>query len=443
VATPEERSDMNTAEFEPRFRLRTPIRGRTGAEIVGYHWVSHLEEGMFKDRRVSSWEDAQTSVPTGRKIVHLFWVRMPDTGEIILMGVGAAKKALGLTEAKLYSIAKAETAAQRYWKDIWDRQANKPYYGSAIEAKRAWIIANSRSPYFGSDIEKQRSFDEARARAVLMHRDGQWLLTLDQERVYELGLRGWEIVGPTAAPQVESNPHDTLTIYHTSARLIERIEKSYGVFNDVLFFSEAPYSMSGFGKYVYSIEIDPDKILDVTRLFYLHEGNEPPIVETIQRMMRVFHVSEEKAQRLLTDQDNVFDRIYDDDDDEGHHSIEGDLGEASWWIQSLQAELARDLGYDAAEMQDEHGTSYAIPMFGREKDLKLEKIESNPPDDRERYSEPYSLLEPGHAEQIALELQEEDPDWSYRVQHDPKGTGLSFIEIFDEDGEFVGRWNHA
>jgi hypothetical protein len=226
---------------------------------------------MFKDRRVSSWEDAQTSVPTGRKIVHLYWVRMPDTDEIILMGVGAAKKALGLTEAKLYSIAKAEAAAQRYWKDVWDRQANKPYYGSAREAKRAWIIANSRSPYFGSDIESIHVFDKLMASAVLMHRDGRWLFTTDQERVYELGMRGWEIVGPTAEPQVESNP----------------------------------------------------------------------------------------------------------------------------------------------------------------------------PDDRERYSEPYSLLEPGHAEQIALELQEEDPDWSYRVQHDPKGTGLSFIEIFDEEGEFVGRWNHA
>lgn len=69
-----------------------------------------------------------------------------------------------------------------------------------------------------------------------------------------------------------------------------------------------------------------------------------------------------------------------------------------------------------------------------------EMMESNPHYDRERYSEPYSLLEPERAEQIALDLQEEDPDWSYQVRHDPKGTGLSFIEIFDEEGKFVGRW---
>ena len=45
---------------------------------------------------------------------------------------------------------------------------------------------------------------------------------------------------------------------------------------------------------------------------------------------------------------------------------------------------------------------------------------------------------PGKAEAIAKELNETD-DWSYVVKHDPKGTGFSFIEIYDEDGEFVSR----
>jgi hypothetical protein len=210
MTTHEERSDMNTAELEPRYMLRTPIRGKTGAEIVGYQWVSHMEEGMFRDRRVSSWEDAQVSVPTGRKIVHLFWVRMPDTGEIILMGVGAAKKALGLAEAKLYSIAKSEAAAQRYWKDIWDREASKPYHGSAREARQAWTQVNWKalSSSFLSEEERNRKFDEASAKIKLLHRDGRWLLTSDQERIYELGLRGWEIVSGSA--RTESNPPELL-----------------------------------------------------------------------------------------------------------------------------------------------------------------------------------------------------------------------------------------
>ena len=43
------------------------------------------------------------------------------------------------------------------------------------------------------------------------------------------------------------------------------------------------------------------------------------------------------------------------------------------------------------------------------------------------------------AEKAAKELKASDPEWDYRVVHDPKGTGYSFIEVFDEDGEFVAR----
>jgi hypothetical protein len=28
-------------------------------------------------------------------------------------------------------------------------------------------------------------------------------------------------------------------------------------------------------------------------------------------------------------------------------------------------------------------------------------------------------------------------DWDYKVKHDPAGTGYSFIEVYDEDGEFI------
>ena len=40
---------------------------------------------------------------------------------------------------------------------------------------------------------------------------------------------------------------------------------------------------------------------------------------------------------------------------------------------------------------------------------------------------------------VAAELKAGDPDWDYIPKHDPKGTGYSFIEVFDEDGEFVGK----
>lgn len=51
----------------------------------------------------------------------------------------------------------------------------------------------------------------------------------------------------------------------------------------------------------------------------------------------------------------------------------------------------------------------------------------------------HTLFAPAAAEKAAADLKAGDPDWDYRVKHDPKGTGLSFIEIYDEDGEFVSR----
>ena len=50
----------------------------------------------------------------------------------------------------------------------------------------------------------------------------------------------------------------------------------------------------------------------------------------------------------------------------------------------------------------------------------------------------HKLYHPEEAEQVAKLMNEVD-DWDYRVVHDPKGTGYSFIEIYDEDGQFVTR----
>jgi len=49
------------------------------------------------------------------------------------------------------------------------------------------------------------------------------------------------------------------------------------------------------------------------------------------------------------------------------------------------------------------------------------------------------LYSPGKAEMIAAEMQSGDKDWTYKVIHDPKGTGYSFIEVYDEDNCFVGK----
>lgn len=38
------------------------------------------------------------------------------------------------------------------------------------------------------------------------------------------------------------------------------------------------------------------------------------------------------------------------------------------------------------------------------------------------------------AERIAVEMNADD-NWTYRPVHDPKSTGYSFIEVYDEDGD--------
>ena len=49
------------------------------------------------------------------------------------------------------------------------------------------------------------------------------------------------------------------------------------------------------------------------------------------------------------------------------------------------------------------------------------------------------LFSPEEAERLAAELAAGDPDWTYRADHDPKGTGFSRVEITDEDGVFVAH----
>jgi hypothetical protein len=55
------------------------------------------------------------------------------------------------------------------------------------------------------------------------------------------------------------------------------------------------------------------------------------------------------------------------------------------------------------------------------------------------YAEQGKLYTPAQAEATAQTLRNNDPDWTYIVKHDPKGTGYSFIEIYDEDGFYIGK----
>jgi hypothetical protein len=51
-----------------------------------------------------------------------------------------------------------------------------------------------------------------------------------------------------------------------------------------------------------------------------------------------------------------------------------------------------------------------------------------------------TLIKPDKVDAVAADLKSNDPDWDYIVRHDPKGTGDSLIDIYDEDGEFVATY---
>jgi len=53
----------------------------------------------------------------------------------------------------------------------------------------------------------------------------------------------------------------------------------------------------------------------------------------------------------------------------------------------------------------------------------------------------YNLYPPATATSIAAELAAADTEgWTYQAKHDPTGRGQSFIEIYDETGEYVGKF---
>lgn len=55
-------------------------------------------------------------------------------------------------------------------------------------------------------------------------------------------------------------------------------------------------------------------------------------------------------------------------------------------------------------------------------------------------TKPAKMMKPADAEKVAEDLNSDDfDDWNYVAVHDPKGTGWSFVSIYDEDGEFVGK----
>ena len=115
MATPSRFRPKQAVEFSQ------PLVGPSGASLVAYEWkwtpVEEVDErGEERIRRISNWEEAQSSAETGRDIVHQFQVKLPDgtvrmvSAESVPVVLGFAKSGSG---AKLPTLVNAsKTLAQ-------------------------------------------------------------------------------------------------------------------------------------------------------------------------------------------------------------------------------------------------------------------------------------------------------------------------------------------
>ncbi|WP_163370953.1 hypothetical protein [Endozoicomonas acroporae] len=144
-----------------------------------------------------------------------------------------------------------------------------------------------------------------------------------------------------------------MKLIHTSPEEIKTIH-AHGLFDDCLFFSSSEYTMTQSDTvFVYSLEQDDEQVVAVYELY-----DEEIVSEIAEKL----EISEDDAERVLDGRDSSWNH--------------GGDGEDDWWVQAKQGECAKKMGYQACESKDEQGTVYIIPMFGREADLNLERIDA-------------------------------------------------------------------
>lgn len=124
---------------------------------------------------------------------------------------------------------------------------------------------------------------------------------------------------------------------------------------DGIFASDSMDSASSHGcGFVYTYEINDEKIASSRDLdnrteevyaFLRAELNIDDVAEIADRIMWDNDSDCEDFADILSPRSNAFD---------------GGAGDLSWELQRLRGRVAAHLGFDAVEMEDEHGTSYLI-----------------------------------------------------------------------------------
>ena len=134
-----------------------------------------------------------------------------------------------------------------------------------------------------------------------------------------------------------------MKLFHTSPKEITKIDR-FGNFDDCLFFSVNPYSMSVGEVITYSIDAENMEFISASQL------NDDEIISEIAER---FEIDLNDAESLLDGSDSVWNHDFAD-------------AENDWYIQAKRGECAKKMGFDGCLDEDEQGSVYIIPMFGRE-----------------------------------------------------------------------------
>ena len=213
AGNPPEVKSVKPGFVPPKFEIKKPIQGPTGAAIIGYEWRSKMgekwsnREGGYVEGRVSDWDNSDTSKGTGRDIVHVFYVQHPDKS-ITIEGIRSAQNVLGIAESRLMTIAKKEQAAQAYREqqakaeaEIWEKAA-KP---TAAEAARDYRQRN---------YSAMRSFEENNAlfnESVLFEKGGKFVRRPAKAAEFMHG-NGWKLVENDPAKPALTPPAKSATV---------------------------------------------------------------------------------------------------------------------------------------------------------------------------------------------------------------------------------------
>lgn len=148
-----------------------------------------------------------------------------------------------------------------------------------------------------------------------------------------------------------------MKLYHTSPIKIETISAD-GRFEDVLFFAADPYYTTAVTSPVlYAIDIPEDSTIEACRLWY--QDNAACADEIVADYADLWDVDIDTARDLIDETRDAYD-VFDDTER---------ACDVSWQTQVAAARCAVAMGYVGAEVRDEQGSAYAIPMSRKESTL--------------------------------------------------------------------------